>query len=98
MAIKALIKRQVPAGKAREMITLFRQVRMLATAQEGYISGETLRNMQKPEDFIVISTWQTIQDWKNWLANPERKDLQNKIDQLLGGETIYEVYHYGFKP
>jgi heme-degrading monooxygenase HmoA len=80
------------------MITLFRQMRLLATAQEGYISGETLRNVQKPEDFLVISTWQTTQDWKNWLANPARKELQAQIDKLLGGETFYEVYHYGFKP
>ena len=42
MAIKVLIKRRVSTDKAREMITLFRQMRMLATAQEGYISGETL--------------------------------------------------------
>ena len=34
MAIKVLIKRRVPLEKARETITLFRQLRILATAQE----------------------------------------------------------------
>jgi heme-degrading monooxygenase HmoA len=96
MAIKVLIKRRVSADKAREMITLFRQMRMLATAQEGYISGETLRSLEKPEEFIVISTWQSSQDWKNWLASRDRKEIQAKVDKLLGGETTYEVYHYGF--
>jgi len=23
-------------------------------------------------------------------------DIQSRIDQLLGGETSYEIYHYGF--
>jgi heme-degrading monooxygenase HmoA len=96
MAVKILIKRRVPLDKAREMITLFRQMRMLAMAQEGYISGETLRNLEKAEEFLVISTWQSSQDWKNWLASKDRKDIQAKIDKLLGGETAYEVYHYGF--
>jgi len=96
MAVKILIKRRVPPDKAREMITLFRQMRMLAMAQEGYISGETLRHLEKPEEFLVISTWQTSQAWQNWLASRDRKDLQSRIDKLLGGETTYEAYHYGF--
>ena len=96
MSVKILIKRRVPLDKAREMITLFRQMRMLAMAQEGYISGETLRNLEKPDEFLVISTWQSSQDWKGWLASKDRKDIQSKIDKLLGGETSYEVYHYGF--
>lgn len=97
MAIKVLIKRRVPLEKARETITFFRQLRILATAQEGYISGETLRSVEKLEEFIVISTWQSTQDWKNWLASSQRKEIQSKIDRLLGGETTYDIYHYGFK-
>ncbi len=96
MAIKVLIKRRVPLEKAREVITLFRQLRILATAQEGYISGETLRSLDKPEKFIVISAWQSSQDWKNWLASSQRQEIQSKIDRLLGGETTYDIYHYGF--
>jgi heme-degrading monooxygenase HmoA len=96
MAIKVLIKRRVPLEKARETITLFRQLRILATEQEGYISGETLRSLDRPEEFIVISSWQSPQDWKNWLTSPRRMDIQSKIDRLLGGETTYDIYHYGF--
>jgi len=55
-----------------------------------------LRSLEKPEEFIVISTWQSSQEWKNWLASRERREIQSKIDQLLGGETTYEIYHYGF--
>ena len=27
----------------------------------------------------------------------DKKKIQDKIDSLLGGETEYEIYHYGFK-
>jgi heme-degrading monooxygenase HmoA len=96
MAVKALIKRVVPESKAREMIPLFRQMRSLAMNQDGYISGETLRNLNNPEEFLVISSWQSSQDWVNWLESAERQQIQQKIDALLGGQTKYEIYHYGF--
>ena len=96
MAVKALIKRVVPESKAREMIPLFRQMRSLAMNQDGYISGETLRNLNNSEEFLVISSWQSSQDWIKWLESAERQQIQQKIDALLGGQTKYEIYHYGF--
>ena len=96
MAVKIMIKRNVPQDKAKEMIRLFRQMRSLATEQPGYISGETLKSMDKPDLFLVISTWQASEDWKRWLQSDERSAIQKKIDALLGGQTKYEIFHYGF--
>ena len=96
MAVKILIKRDVPLDKAKAMIPLFRQMRASAATQPGYITGETLRSLDKPEEFMVISTWQSSDDWEKWLQSKERNEVQGKIDDLLGGETKYEIYHYGF--
>ena len=96
MAVKVLIKRKVPESKGREMIPLFRQMRSLAMNQDGYISGETLRNLNNPEEYIVISSWQSSEDWTKWLNSRERQGIQEHIDKLLGGQTQYEIYHYGF--
>ncbi len=96
MAVKVLIKRVVPETKARGMVPLFREMRSLAMNQEGYISGETLRNLNNPEEFIVISSWQSSDAWTKWLQSKTRQDIQKKIDELLGGLTQYEIYHYGF--
>jgi len=64
--------------------------------QAGYISGETLRNLDKPDEYLVISTWQSSNDWKNWLQSKERTETQDRIDSLLGGKTECEIFHYGF--
>jgi len=96
MSVKALIKRTIPASKAKEMIPLFRQMRGLAMTMDGYISGETLRNLNNPEEFLVISSWQSSDDWVKWLKSPERQKIQTRIDELLGGQTQFELYHYGF--
>lgn len=96
MAVKILIKRTVPENKAKEMIPLFRQMRVLATNQSGYISGETLKSLDKPDAFLVISTWKSSDYWEKWLLSKERQETQDKIDALLGGKTEYEMFHYGF--
>ena len=96
MAVKVFIRRTVPRDKAKEMIPLFRQMRASAMTQSGYISGETLRSMDIPEEFMVISTWRAPEDWELWLKSDDRKKVQSKIDDLLGGKTHYEMFHYGF--
>lgn len=96
MAIRILIRRTIPEDKAKQMIPLFKQMRQLALQQKGYISGETMRNYNDPEEFLVISSWQSAQDWENWLKSSERQEIQEKIDKLLGGRTRYDVFHYGF--
>ncbi len=96
MAIKVLIKRSVPENKARDMIPLVRQLRILAINQAGYISGETLKSFDVPDTFLVISNWQSSDDWEKWLLSKERQKIQANIDYLLGGRTEYEMFHYGF--
>ena len=96
MTIRILIRRTVPEDKARDLIPMFKQIRQLAVQQNGYISGETLRNYNNPEEFLIISSWQSVSDWETWLKNQERQKLQDEIDRLLGGKTRYDIFHYGF--
>ena len=96
MAVKILIRRKVPEDKARKMIPLFREMRSMANQQPGYITGETMRNLEKPDEFLVISTWESSEDWKRWVQSDQRKQISDQIDALLGGTTEYEIFHYGF--
>ena len=95
MAVKILITRKVPQEKAREMLSLFREMRSLATSQPGYISGETLKSRDRQDVYLVISTWQGPEDWEKWLLSGQRQEIQAKMDSLLGGKTEYEMFNYG---
>ena len=96
MAVKILIRRKVPEDKARKMIPLFREMRSMANQQPGYITGETMRNLENPDEFLVISTWESSEDWTRWVQSDQRKQISDQIDALLGGTTEYEIFHYGF--
>jgi len=94
MVIKVIIKRIVPEARVDDLIPLFQQLRTLATNQPGYIAGETLRRLDKPDEFLVISTWESLDHWKKWVVSHERNEVQGRIDTLLGARTEYEIYHY----
>ena len=94
MAVKIIIKRRVPGNRAEELVPHLKQLRVLAMNQEGYIGGETLKRIDDPDEFLVISTWQRIEDWKKWYQNEERSRIQKEIDALLGKETEYAIYNY----
>ena len=94
MSVKIAIRRNVPREREEELRPLLLKLRGLATAQKGYISGETLRNVDNPEEYLVMSTWQALDDWREWLSSTQRAEIQEKIDSLLGKKTEYSVYLY----
>jgi len=92
MTVKIFIKRNVQEKNTAELTMLLKRLRGLTLNQPGYISGETLRRIDKPNECTVISTWRSIEDWNNWVNNENRLKLQTEIDQLLGQETEYAIY------
>jgi heme-degrading monooxygenase HmoA len=93
MSIKVILFRRVPLEKVNDLKPLLLEMRSLAMAQRGYISGETLMNQDDPEEYLVISSWTTKSRWDEWFANEERIELQDRIDDLLGRKTMYQIYY-----
>ncbi len=92
MSVKIVIKRYVPADQAEDLTPLLRDMRALATKETAYVSGETLKRVDGRGEYLVISTWQSLDDWNQWINNDQRKVIQAKIDTLLGEPTEYAVY------
>ncbi len=93
MVVKVILLRRVSPDKTAALKPLLLQLRSLALNQPGYISGETLINGDDPEEYLVISTWKSIDDWNAWFHNTERRQVQSQVDELLGQETYYQVYY-----
>lgn len=92
MSVQVMIKRKWKVDKPKELLPLLKKLHTRAKKQSGYVSGETLRSIESPEDYLVISKWETIDDWKKWLNSKERRDIQGRVDSLIGEKTFYEVY------
>ena len=93
MAISVFIQRKFSEKeKAAKLAPLIVELRSLATVQPGYITGKTFRCIDCPGEFIVLSTWNSLDDWNTWLQSKQRMALQKQVDDLLGEVTQYRIY------
>jgi heme-degrading monooxygenase HmoA len=94
MAVRIIIDRKVKRGKESDFARMLRELRSKAIPSKGYISGETLRAYDDPHNYVVITTWQSIEEWRAWEKNPERKKIQAKIEKLMARPTKAKIYLY----
>ncbi|UCE82430.1 MAG: antibiotic biosynthesis monooxygenase [Deltaproteobacteria bacterium] len=94
MAIRVLIERKIDPENEPALSTLLMNLRGKAMLAKGYISGETLRSLEDPNEYLVISTWNSLNDWRKWEADKERQEIQSKIDSLLRAPAVQRVFVY----
>ncbi len=92
--VRVIIERRCKAGKDIEMEMVVTELRTMATLQQGYISGETLRSISDPLHWVVISTWVDDDWWKVWETSIERCELQKKIETLLAEPEKVAVFSF----
>ena len=92
MAVKILIKRSIGQEVAQVVRPLIVELRSHAMRQPGYISGETLKCIDRPGEYLVVSTWQSVNDWNIWIHSQERRLLEEKIEAITGKAAEYTPY------
>ena len=85
MSIKVMIKRKWLVEKPEELLPLLAALRAAAREQPGFISGETLRSIDNPENFLIISIWETADDWKQTGRTGRQKIVTFSIQ---GGQVV----------
>ena len=92
MAVRVIIERKVKEGQQIEMMKILRELRTLALYRKGYISGETLRSVDDPSMYIVISNWERAEDWEAWQNHPERDQVMKKLEKCLVSPETSNVF------
>lgn len=98
MAVKVIIARKLMEGNIKPAYNILNDLRRAALEQPGYISGETLIAHDDPQKMVVISTWQSRQNWLNWQDNPDRKALEGNLRRLLTEPPSTEMFVLGTYP
>lgn len=90
--VRVLIERNSQSGKEAQLRGLMIELRMAAMRQPGYISGETLREADNTSNFMVISTWITLEAWKVWQTARQRLLIEEMMAPLIIGERKVRVF------
>ena len=73
MPVHVVIKRRFRMNQPDKLVPLLQDMTRRARLQPGYVSTNTLQSKEDPDDYMVVSVWETEDDWKAWFVNPERK-------------------------
>jgi len=92
MIVKVIIKRDVREGREDKFFPLLKNLRFNAMHQEGYISGETLICAENTNRVVVISKWDSLENWNNWKTDVKRTEIDVKLGELQDNPTVYEPY------
>jgi heme-degrading monooxygenase HmoA len=92
MIVRVIIEREVEPGQESKVRLLMTRTRTKAMKSKGYISGETLRALDNPNKFVVLSNWNNAEDWAAWEKDPERLKLHHELNSLLKCKEKCTVY------
>ena len=92
--VRVIIERRCRPDKVAEMESLLVALRGMAMGQRGYISGETLRSVDDPSLWLVISTWVDADLWKEWEAMPERREIASNMEPLLVAPEKVSIFSF----
>ena len=92
MPVHVVIKRKFKMNQPEHLLPLLRELNNIAKTQNGYISTETLQSTENIDDYLGVSKWETEADWDAWYQSNQRREIQGKIDSLIGERTFYEIF------
>lgn len=88
--IRVLIERTIAEGLEHYYDCTIKRVVSQVVEAPGCIGGESLKDRANPRRRIVMSKWQSVEDWENWYQSRHRKQVLSEIMPLLeGGEKVY---------
>ena len=96
MSVKVMIERIAKPGLGAKLPPLLKELRSEAVRQKGYLYGETLRSVDKPDTFLVISAWSDIAAWRKWSSDALRQKKEKTIAPLLAETPQVKVYEEHF--
>ena len=93
MAVSIIIRRTVQdESMANNLAPLIVRLRSRASVQQGFLTDQTFSCLDCDGEYMIISTWNTLEDWNIWMHSDERMAIQSQVDDLLGEKTFYRYY------
>ncbi len=95
MTVKILLERKFKEEPSLEEIKTINELRMGAMQRTGYVSGETLVDLNDHRRIVVISVWSDKAKWDAWVKSDERKKLAADLYKNLKQAPIIRSFMLG---
>ena len=89
--IRVIIEREVAEGLERYYEKAVAELLGVIMAAPGYLSGESLVEIHRPNRYVVITRWSNEEAWNRWFHSAERQEMLSAIRPFLQNDERFTV-------
>ncbi len=89
--IRVIIEREVAEGLEKYYEKAVADLLDVITEAPGYLSGESLAEIHRPNHYVVITRWSNEDAWNRWFHSAERQQVLSAIRPFLQNDEKFTV-------
>jgi len=84
--IRVIIERVIAESLESNYEDTAMEILQKAVRAPGFISGESMKDLNNPRHRFVLCKWRSVADWQSWQDSEERKVLMGQLNLMLEHE------------
>ena len=89
--IRVIIEREIAEGLEEYYEAAIADLLGVMTGAQGYLSGESLVDIERPNHYVVVTRWADENAWRRWFESHERLALLDAIRPFLLTDEKYTL-------
>ena len=89
--IRVIIEREIAEGLEKFYEDAVTGLLKSLQAEPGYLSGESLVELHRPNRYVVVTRWSSEDAWNRWFHSAQRQELLGKIRPFLLTEEKFTL-------
>lgn len=89
--IRVIIEREIAEGLEEFYEKEISKLLNVMMAAPGYVSGESLVDLHRPNHYLVITRWTNEEAWQRWFRSADRQQMLAAIAPFLQTDEKFTV-------
>jgi len=89
--IRVIIEREIAEGLEEYYESAITSLLGVMSKAGGYLSGESLVDIHRPNHYVVVTRWVDEAAWNRWFHSSERQELLDAIRPFLLNEEKFTL-------
>ena len=89
--IRVIIEREIAEGLEEFYESAIAKLLGVMSNARGYLSGESLVDLHRPNHYIVVTRWIDEAAWNRWYVSSERQQMLDSLRPFMLNEEKFTV-------
>jgi heme-degrading monooxygenase HmoA len=89
--IRVIIEREIAEGLEEFYESAIANLLGVMSNAAGYLSGESLVDIHRPNHYVVITRWEDEEAWNRWYISSQRQQMLDSVRPFLLDEEKFTL-------